>query len=541
MESEKETVTTEQTSTPNPVPLEKGFAFSSSGIFKKSQLFDETRCHTYIVQMNKECLTHNSDTYKIHIARMKGLKIINKILKKANKEHITFQNIVQIVWCTLSCVHHFQIRLCQSKNLLSFGKWRQSQEALETFDRLVQTYQQMDYLILKSIVKFFKEAKLWGNEFMSHDLLTRFLAFTSDRSAVIYELLSVCEEYTNANNITEARELLRIVDKMFEDYEWRSINETLLEKLFKMFFSSIGPGAEDEDNILIIQKGLEVCLRHVLESLHNHDLMIAIRLLLIWVQKEDVNESILLEIGSMLEYAAMNYHTKLYKESIPNDVIDSLLKLISSKNMLQSLLGNRVMHYLIDRCNNRLKVDTPRIFYENSKYNIVVNTYHEQDKQFFQKHREAFHASLLTSIMTHGMRQINLESSYTLIALLMLEIPCAYTAAAGVCLAMAIQEATFDNDNFNMNQSHRLHATVMAIMSLVCYIFNAKVFYEYINTIIDRRAEFAPHLNPPLKRIYEYNQHHVHWDKPELFFEDWEARYGLWKCFKQDENKTFTA
>lgn len=64
--------------------------------------------------------------------------------------------------------------------------------------------------------------------------------------------------------------------------------------------------------------------------------------------------------------------------------------------------------------------------------------------------------------------------------------------------------------------------------------FFPQVFYEYINTIIDRRAEFAPHLNPPLKRIYEYNQHHVHWDKPELFFEDWEARYGLWKCFKRE-------
>ncbi|KAK9883496.1 hypothetical protein WA026_001670 [Henosepilachna vigintioctopunctata] len=506
---------------------------------RKSVYIDEARYYILISEMNNECLTHNSDTYKIHLARIKGLKIINKILKNSEKSYVTLQHIVQIVWCTLSCVHHFQIRLCQSQNIVSFGKWRQSQEALETFDRLVQTYPEMDFLILKSILKFFREAKLWGNEFMSHDLLTRFLAFTSDKSAVIYELLTVCEEYTASNNITEARELLRIIDKMFEDYEWKSISESLLEKLFELFFSSIGPGADDEDNLLIIQKGLEVCLRHVLESLYNHDLMSAIRLLLNWVKNEGVSESILLEIGSMLEYAAMNYRTKLYKESLPNDVIDSLLKLISSKNMLQSLLGNRVMHYLIDRCNNRLKFDTPRVFYENSKYTIVVNNYHEQDKQFLQKHREAFHASVLTSIMTHGMRQLNLESSYTLIALLMVEIPCAYTAAAGVCLAMAIQEATFENENFNMNQSHRLHATVMSIMSLVCYVFNAKVFYDYLSTIIDRRAEFAPHLNPPLKRIYEYNQHHVHWDKPELFFEDWEARYGLWKCFKQDEKKNF--
>lgn len=64
---------------PNPVPIDRAFSLSSSGIFKKSQLFDENRCHTYIVQMNKECLTHNSDTYKIHIARMKG-KFRNRII-----------------------------------------------------------------------------------------------------------------------------------------------------------------------------------------------------------------------------------------------------------------------------------------------------------------------------------------------------------------------------------------------------------------------------------------------------------------------------
>lgn len=49
---------------------------------------------------------------------------------------------------------------------------------------------------------------------------------------------------------------------------------------------------------------------------------------------------------------------------------------------------------------------------------------------------------------------------------------------------------------------------------------------------MERRAEWAPHLNPPLKPSYEYAQHHILWNKPELFFEDWEARYGLWKCFR---------
>lgn len=116
--------------------------------------------------------------------------------------------------------------------------------------------------------------------------------------------------------------------------------------------------------------------------------------------------------------------------------------------------------------------------------------------------------------------------------LLLIEVPCGYTAAASVCLAMALQESVLDNTNMDMTQGHRLHAIVISIMSLVCYIHNADVFYDYVATIIERRANCAPHLNPPVRTSYKYAQHHVLWNMPELFFEDWETRYGLWKCFK---------
>lgn len=42
--------------------------------------------------------------------------------------------------------------------------------------------------------------------------------------------------------------------------------------------------------------------------------------------------------------------------------------------------------------------------------------------------------------------------------------------------------------------------------------------------------------------VYKYAQHHILWNKPDLFFEDWEARYGVWKCFRavaqKNERKT---
>lgn len=97
---------------------------------------------------------------------------------------------------------------------------------------------------------------------------------------------------------------------------------------------------------------------------------------------------------------------------------------------------------------------------------------------------------------------------------------------------MAIQEYTINDDRINLDAAHRIHATVLSIMSLVCWVHHAHMFYDYLNEITSRRAELAPHLNPPLKPTYSYAQHHILWNKPDLFFEDWEVRYGLWKCFR---------
>lgn len=71
--------------------------------------------------------------------------------------------------------------------------------------------------------------------------------------------------------------------------------------------------------------------------------------------------------------------------------------------------------------------------------------------------------------------RINLESTYTTMAMFVVEVPCGYTAASIVCLAMAIQEDAISNDSLDLECSNRIHAAVMSIMSLVCWTHNAEV------------------------------------------------------------------
>jgi hypothetical protein len=49
------------------------------------------------------------------------------------------------------------------------------------------------------------------------------------------------------------------------------------------------------------------------------------------------------------------------------------------------------------------------------------------------------------------------------------------------------------------------------------------------------RAQWAPHLNPPLQSHYKFAEHHILWNKSELFLVDWEVRYGLWRKFRLNE------
>lgn len=147
----------------------------------------------------------------------------------------------------------------------------------------------------------------------------------------------------------------------------------------------------------------------------------------------------------------------------------------------------------------------------------------------FPKKRNQFKFTISNTVPFRKL----LLSVYSTLALIVTELPCGYTAASGVCLAMAVQEYTLKNDNgISMEHKHRLHAFVSSILSLVCYIHSATDFYAYIEQIANNRNHSAPHLNPPVRFEYNYADHHVLWNKDELFFNDWEARYGLWKCFR---------
>ncbi|XP_026470424.1 uncharacterized protein LOC113374663 [Ctenocephalides felis] len=163
-----------------------------------------------------------------------------------------------------------------------------------------------------------------------------------------------------------------------------------------------------------------------------------------------------------------------------------------------AVLLYRILQRFLDRHNNLLSFISPELYLENLTFNIVVGSFRSADKVFLLEYREQLHETLLKIVRHHGQ----------------------YQAEANLLPESKLVEMSWR------------HATVVGVISLVCWTHHAVTLYKYVESIISRRGRQAPHLNPPLKLKYAVASHHVLWQKPDLYFEAWELRYALWKHFR---------
>ena len=154
---------------------------------------------------------------------------------------------------------------------------------------------------------------------------------------------------------------------------------------------------------------------------------------------------------------------------------------------------------------------------------------------FIRNHREKLNLYLMNAIKMHGSIIVNLNTIYTIVCCVVLEVPCGLTAAAAAFLVMSIQDQALNGANITAPRRYWMHAFVVSVMSLICCVHKAPVLYTYVQHIVSRRAMEAPQLNPPMMFYYKIARHHITWNKPTLFFEDWELRYALWKHFKEPQ------
>ncbi|EFN79614.1 hypothetical protein EAI_00817 [Harpegnathos saltator] len=477
----------------------------------------------------------------------KILDKITKIVRNATKEQLLSHDPRVLVICMLRIMLRYE-DLLREDRLCEWKRRRRFRIARDCYHGLLKTYlPEKSREVVEAVVETVYKDRLWEFETFCHEVIYSLLDISAANGGLIThaiwdKLLETPKEDTL--DVEDARGIIRVLQELLDVHEWPATDDTLntVDRILDLFYASIVntqsttiiSGKLSSASFLAnLKKNLEVCLRNTIKHLPNEHLLLLVQRMCSWTVAAIANDEIVLEFGSTLEYAAYTHRTGLYEQTLTPAIFPLLMQMVGSSSQLTSLLGNRVLQYLLDRKDNRMLFDTPRLFFEHTHIDLRIGMCHKEDRVFLKLHRESLHDNLLRSLLNHSSSRMNLETTYCTLCLIAIEIPCGFTAATLVCLAMNLQEITLQQrKSYADVMTFHIHATIISIMSLLCWIHQAKVFYSYVNRIMMERAQWAPHLNPPIQSQYSFAVHHVLWKKPELFFVDWQTRYGLWKCFR---------
>lgn len=470
--------------------------------------------------------------------KKKMLNNIASVTRSALQNQLIVYEPNAIITCIIKLFFYYNETI--SQNMCKWKRRRKCRLAKECYISLLQVYiPEKSKEILEAVINVIYEDKLWEFETFCFEIMCSLLECGINASLTIHLMWDRIE--TVNINIEDKRKIIRILYELLDVYNWPDTHETVtvIERILNLFYISI-TSSHATVNVIpyaTFKKGLEVCIINIVKHISNDHLLIIIQHMCSWIVEKGMTDEIILDFGSTLEYTAYIHKVTLYEKTLTPKIFPLLMEMIASTSKIISLLGNRVTQYLLDREKNKMNFDTPKIFFEDIQFDLIIGKCFKEDKLFCKLHREILHDSILKSIINHCTSRMNLEATYCTICLIAVEVPCGFIAAALVCLLMNVQDVTLKQTKHHPEISYHIHATVIAVMSLLCWIHKAKAFYEYVNKVVMERAQWAPHLNPPIQSQYNFAAHHILWNKPDLFFVDWEARYGLWKCFRLHETE----
>ncbi|KAM3968444.1 uncharacterized protein ACR2FA_004233 [Aphomia sociella] len=474
-----------------------------------------------------------------HKSKVIAIKKLKYILRNCTRCHLQEAEFEDLLLCALTLVYYFGMRLKLSRLTSRFRYWcgkRLFHKAEAAFQKTMDLLQpERSEKTIKITLNFFSQVALWPFESFIGQVLEVVLYFNRGKTT-LFNLMLTDIHYVLFSDIISARHRMRVLYELLKSENWIIDKHKLLPfitQLLDFFAYSIAKGDNKIVAYTYLRKGFEVCLRRIFERAENNDRLTIITTMLNWFSMVNMNDNDVLEFSSLLDHAAELYKVGAYSDSFREGLIDHVLSnLVGSSNSTYSLVGCRLLERFLDRQNNSSYLVLPIIYYEFSQVRLIVGVYNSSDKAFLRQYREKFHEHFLKAVKQHCNSTINLKALFALICCLVLEVPCGLTAATASCIVMAIQDYALNGENLSATCRYWMHAIVVSVMSMICWVHKAPVLYRYVNQIISRRAKEAPQLNPPLMHFYKIGNHHVTWNKPTLFFEDWELRYGLWKHFQ---------
>lgn len=389
-------------------------------------------------------------------------------------------------------------------------------------------------MIIETVMHFLESRHLWRKEFITSEILTSVLSCKVSPSDLLSEIFKFLDRVLQKNDIEEARHVIRVLYTILNNEIWSGRGLSDINNLIFMYRSSFDISDSKYNNL---RQGLNMCLKRFFDVIANAELTNIITTMLKLVFGTNLSEDLITEYGSAIEYAALCRKTDLITESLEPQLFEYLLNIVASDESPVSELACKILSRLLDRHDNFQQFVTPKIFFQNFFYDVRISNYESMEKKLIQTYQKQIDAAIFSAIIKHSHNSKNLESIFILLCLISVEVPCGFTASVIIWILVRIQTYALNDSDLDMSHTNRIHSMILSVLTLLCWIHRTKSLTEYVQLIVNRRCDKAPHLNPPFQDAYQYAHHHITWNTSEIFFEPLELRYGLWKRFRCQEKR----
>jgi hypothetical protein len=386
--------------------------------------------------------------------------------------------------------------------------------------------------IIDIVIKFLRdEVLVKQQEFLAMECLHCLSLSNASCDLIMEKIIDFIEEMIIANRIEEATNACRALYMSVGD-NFRDLSANGLTRLLSLYHLSVEKN--DANNKLgLFRTGFEITVKKIFKFMSADELLVFVpKALTFTFDNEMRSKAALTDFGLTIQEAFMRLSSADIERNLKPEILEFLLNAMSLKCEVKSFLACRFLTVIIDHLHNFKHFSEPKIYYDGSAQRIRISK--DGHEQLVEANHQFIGASLLSAIKAHGIRRNNLNAIYGLVCVMLVTMPSATTHIAIIDMLMDLQACMIDGKHpefgsFNKNQ---IHAFIISIMSLICWTTRAKALAKYIRKIVNDRHTLAPHLLPPLRDVYEYEQHHVVGLKSELFLDKWEMRYYLWRLYR---------
>ncbi|XP_061931872.1 protein EFR3 homolog cmp44E isoform X2 [Apis cerana] len=187
-------------------------------------------------------------------------------------------------------------------------------------------------------------------------------------------------------------------------------------------------------------------------------------------------QSILLK--SLLKVGT-KYQTIHLNTTFPPSFLEPLLRMSLAADAEMRLLVQKIFHTLIDRHQNITKLAKPTV--NVAQLDLTIEKASRPDVIFIRKHGPEIYLALYESLELASNKVENVESIYTTLALLAVELASEETILELLRLVLSLQDLSLTSGQISISLKFNLHAIVISLLVLISYVCNITSLMDYAN------------------------------------------------------------